>query len=65
MGTGNWITISSLKQLFKFNIDVYFKKLNYNPLNFNSMMPDKSEMKATKIQNRSKHGLNHGIMTYN
>jgi len=33
MGIGNWITISSPEQLFKLNIDVDFKKLNYNPLN--------------------------------
>ena len=34
-GIGNWLTVTSPDDLFKFNIDIDFKKLNYNLLNFN------------------------------
>ena len=32
---GNWITVTSPDDLFKLNINVDFKKLNYNLFNFN------------------------------
>ena len=34
-GIGNWLTVTSPDDLVKLNIDIDFKKLNYNLLNFN------------------------------
>ena len=34
-GIGNWLTVTSPDDLFKLNIDIDFKKLNYNLFNFN------------------------------
>jgi len=31
-GTGKWLMVTSIDDLFKLNIDVDFKKLNYQPL---------------------------------
>ena len=33
-GTGPWLIITSPDDLFKYDIDIDFKKLNYGPLNF-------------------------------
>ena len=34
-GIGNWLIVTSPDDLFKLNIDVHFKKRNYNIFNFN------------------------------
>ena len=34
-GTGVWLTMSSLDDLFNYDIDINFKTLNYKPLLFN------------------------------
>ena len=36
-GTGKWLTITSVGDLFKINADVDFEKLNYLPLKYNSV----------------------------
>ena len=36
-GTGKWLTITSVDDLFKINADVDFEKLNYLPFEYNSV----------------------------
>ena len=41
-GTGNWLTIDSPDDLFKYGMNIYFDKLNYTPLKFNTECSAKS-----------------------
>ena len=42
-GTGKWLTITSVDDLFKINVDVDFEKLNYLPLKYNSVTMGSSD----------------------
>ena len=44
-GTGNWLTIDSPDDLFKYGMDIDFDKLNYTPLKFNIECSAKSDFK--------------------
>ena len=43
--TGNWLTIDSPDDLFKYGMDIDFDKLNYTPLKFNIECSAKSDFK--------------------
>ena len=36
-GTGKWLIITSVDDVFKINVDVDFEKLNYLPFKYNSV----------------------------
>ena len=44
-GTGNWLTIDSPDDLFKYGMNIDFDKLNYTPLKFNIECSAKSDFK--------------------
>ena len=44
-GAGNWLTIDSPDDLFKYGMDIDFDKLNYTPLKFNIKCLAKSDFK--------------------
>ena len=42
-GTGKWLTITSIDDLFKINVYVDFDKLNYLPFKYNSVTMESSD----------------------
>ena len=42
-GTGKWLTITSVDDLFKINVDVDFEKLNFLPFKYNSVTMGSSD----------------------
>ena len=44
-GTGNWLTIDSPDDLFKYGMNIDFDKLNYTPLKFDIECSEKSDFK--------------------
>ena len=42
-GTGKWLTIALVDDLFKINVDVDFEKLNYLPFKYNSVTMGSSD----------------------
>ena len=46
-GTGKWLTVSSIDDLFKYNVDIDFEKLNYLPLKYNNnLATDQSDSES-------------------
>ena len=46
-GTVKWLTVSSIDDLFKYNVDFNFEKLNYLPLKYNNnLATDQSDSES-------------------
>ena len=48
-GTGNWLIIDSPDDLFKYEMNIDFDKLNYTPLKFNIECSAKSDFKYGNV----------------
>ena len=60
-GTGKWLTITSVDDLFKINVDVDFEKLNYLPFKHNSVTMASSDSEVESDAS-TRAGLRRGLM---